>query len=255
MLRQRLRTLLSWTAIAGIGIFSGAFARHWVSNSPRSPGAPIERSTGDLLPELSSPSRTIDLAEVDPLTDLLAEFTLTNHGQNDFEVQDLHTDCGCISAEANRKTLAPNGQLKVSVKYRSPDESGPFHRRILLTLTSSAVAKQQILFELSGKVRLPSLVIFPASLDFAASNGSQKLYIRAHPRVLAQIPNCLSLDAEQNQVVLLRGESENGLEGKAVEVSLAPEIARRLNSPKTLEFVIEKPRPLSIKIPIQINGG
>jgi hypothetical protein len=134
-MRRILRAIAFSTAAAA----SLAFAEPPPSPAPSPSPVPLEKPPvpAPAPPQAAGPRPRIafdrevhDFGVVKQEQDLATEFTIRNDGDVTLKIGDVRSDCGCSTAVAKSKEIAPGEKTTLEVTFRTFTMSGPVSKRV-----------------------------------------------------------------------------------------------------------------------------
>ncbi len=136
--------------------------------SPAQPPAP--------KPPLAFRQYAVNLGRVEPRRDHFAFFHFTNHSNEEIEVRELKTSCGCISRHQERSVFKPNEDGEFALRIQSANQE-PGLKRYTCKAIYGPVGKPEVSYEadLAFQVWLPeaSVIVRPRVLIVHQPNANK----------------------------------------------------------------------------------
>lgn len=102
-------------------------------------------------------------------------FLIRNTGDQDLEIRNVRTSCGCTAALLSDRVVPPGGEARLKVTYRTRGRPGPFRKTVTLFTNDPKVSTVQLLIR--GEVKptpKPRIVLLPPVVNLGrVSPGSE----------------------------------------------------------------------------------
>ena len=123
-------------------------------------------------PKIQFTSETIDFGKVISGNPIKVNFEFKNAGEAELQITEVKAGCGCTSAAALEKTLAPGASSSIEAVFNSTGYSGRISKGI--TVTTNDPGRQSLTLSITGDVT-PIARLSPEMVNFGTMKVNTSL--------------------------------------------------------------------------------